>query len=164
MAKPVAAFSGSAPSPNRSPDLEPQSRIMSVQKAKDFLLKIDTTGAGPFITVAGIRTRTLEIRAETVDITSLDSPGPWRELLGSAGVRSARVAGSGIFKDAQSDALLRQLAFDGAIRAFQIVLPDFGIIQGPFQVTGLEFGGRHDAEVTFEITLQSAGALQFLPL
>lgn len=137
---------------------------MAAQKGKDFLLRIDTTGSGAFVSVAGIRTRTFEIRADTVDITSMDSPGPWRELLSQAGVRSARVTGSGIFKDAQSDSVMRQLAFDGAIRTFQLVLPDFGIVEGPFQITTLEFGGRHDTEVTFEIALASAGALQFLPL
>jgi TP901-1 family phage major tail protein len=137
---------------------------MAAQKGKDFLLRVDTTGTGPFVAVAGIRTRTFEIRAETVDITSLESPGLWRELLGNAGLRSARIEGSGIFKDAQSDALLRQFAFDGAIRTYQIVIPDFGTIQGPFQITALEFGGRHDGEVTFEVALASAGQLTFTTL
>lgn len=137
---------------------------MAAQKGKDFLLRIDTTGSGPFIAVAGIRTRAFEVRSDTVDITSTESPGAWRELLSQAGLRSARVTGSGVFRDQQSDALMRQLAFDGAIRAFQLVLPDFGIVQGPFQITELQFGARHDAEVTFEITLASAGELQFLPL
>ena len=36
-------------------------------------------------------------------------PGQWRELLAGAGVKHARVTGAGIFKDAASDALVRQL-------------------------------------------------------
>src|SRR5918997_1568471 len=55
--------------------------------------------------------------------------------------------GSGIFKDAGSDASVRELFFDGAIRTWQVVVPDFGTISGPFQVTGVEYAGEHDGEV-----------------
>jgi TP901-1 family phage major tail protein len=137
---------------------------MAAQKAKDLLLKLDSTGAGVFVTVAGLRTRTFAIAADSVDVTHSDSPGRWRELLEGAGQRSARVAGSGLFKDAQSDALVRQYVFDGTIRTWQIVVPDFGTLTGLFQVTSLEYGGRHDGEVTFELALESAGALTFTAL
>jgi len=40
-------------------------------------------------------------------------------------------------------------------------LPDFGTITGPFQIVALEYGGNHDAEVTFEIALESAGLISF---
>jgi TP901-1 family phage major tail protein len=134
---------------------------MAAQKAKDLLLKLDSTGAGVFVTVAGLRTRTFSLAADTVDITHAESPGRWRELLEGAGQRSARLAGSGLFKDGQADALVRQYIFDGTIRNWQIVVPDFGTLTGPFQVTSLEYGGRHDGEVTFELALESAGALTF---
>ena len=41
------------------------------------------------------------------------------------GVKSASVTGAGVFKDAASDAVVRQAFFDGAIPRFQIVVPDF---------------------------------------
>jgi TP901-1 family phage major tail protein len=41
------------------------------------------------------------------------------------------------------------------------VLPDFGTIEGQFQIVALEFSGSHDGEVTFELALESAGALSF---
>jgi TP901-1 family phage major tail protein len=40
-------------------------------------------------------------------------------------------------------------------------VPDFGVIEGPFQITALELSGRHDNELAFEISLESAGALTF---
>ena len=80
------------------------------------------------------------------------------------GVRSAAVAGSGIFKDAASDAALRQVFFDGTIPDFEIVIPDFGMVSGPFQVTALEYSGSHDGEAAFEIALASAGALNFVAI
>ena len=72
-----------------------------------------------------------------------------------------RSRGRGLFKDAASDALMRQTFFDGAVKNFQIVIPDFGTVAGPFQITSLEFAGEHDGEVTTELALESAGELTF---
>lgn len=134
---------------------------MAAQKGKDLLLKIDDTGGGSYATVAGLRSRSIAFNANSVDITHTESAGMWRELLAGAGMRTARVAGSGIFKDAASDASIRSVFFQGIIRAWQVVIPDFGTITGPFQISSLEFAGAHDGEVTFEISLDSAGELTF---
>lgn len=134
---------------------------MTAQKGRDLLLKIDSTGAGDFVAVAGLRTRTLAFNAEAVDVTDMESAGHWRELLDGGGVRRASIAGAGLFRDAQSDALMRQQFFDGAVRAFQVTIPDFGVLAGPFQVTALSFTGRHDGELAFDMALESAGALAF---
>ena len=134
---------------------------MAAQKGKDLLLKADTTGAGVYVTIAGLRTRAIALNAETVDTTSQDSIGQWRELLSGAGVKQARITGSGVFKDAASDLTLRDYMWNGTIRSWQIVVPDFGTIDGPFQVTALEFNGKHDGEVQFDLSLESAGVLNF---
>jgi TP901-1 family phage major tail protein len=134
---------------------------MAAQKGKDLLLKVDSDGAGTFVTVAGMRSRTLAFNAETVDITHAESAGRWRELLAGAGAKSARITGAGIFKDAASDATIRQYFFDGTIREWQVVIPDFGTVEGPFQISSLELTGRHDAELAFELSLDSAGELTF---
>jgi len=133
---------------------------MAAQRGKDILLKIDD-GTGTFLSVAGLRTRKFALNAEAVDVTHSESAGRWRELLDGAGVRRASVTGAGIFCDAQSDALVRQVFFDGLVRSWQLVLPDFGSIAGPFQVTALEYRGEHAGEMTFDLTLESAGALTF---
>ncbi|PPC84967.1 MAG: phage major tail protein, TP901-1 family [Hyphomicrobium sp.] len=134
---------------------------MAAQKGKDLLLKVDTTGAGAFTTIAGLRSRTFAVNAETVDVTHTESAGQWRELLSGAGAKSARVTGSGVFKDAASDATVRDYAFNSTIRPWQVIVPDFGTIEGPFQISSLEFSGRHDGEVAFELSLESAGELSF---
>lgn len=137
---------------------------MAAQKGKDLLLKVDSDGVGTFTTIAGLRTRTLALNAETVDITHSESVGRWRELLAGAGTKNARLSGAGIFKDDASDAIVRGYLFDGTIRNWQAVIPDFGVVQGPFQVTSLDLSGRHDSEITFDLTLESAGALTFTAL
>ena len=134
---------------------------MSAQKGRDLLLKVDSTGTGTFITLAGLRSNTLTFNTETIDASSQDSTGAWRELLGGAGLKSATVRGQGIFKDAGSDATTQNYFFNGTVMNWQMIIPSFGIVQGPFQITSLDFGGRHDAEVTFEIALASAGQLSF---
>ena len=55
---------------------------MSVQKGKDLLIKLDLTGSGGFETVAGLRASRITFNAEAVDVTTLESTGGWRELLG----------------------------------------------------------------------------------
>lgn len=132
---------------------------MSAQRGKDLLLKI-AEGEG-FVTVAGLRTKRLAFNSETVDATDSESAGRWRELLAGAGVQRAAVSGSGIFKDAASDAAIRQVFFAGQIVAWQLAIPGFGTVEGPFQVTALEYGGNHNGEVSFDIALESAGQLGF---
>jgi TP901-1 family phage major tail protein len=134
---------------------------MAAQKGKDLLLKIESDTPGSFQTIAGLRSRALAFNAATVDITHTESVGHWRELLTGAGIRSARISGAGVFKDAQSDELMRATFFAAAVRTWQVVVPDFGIIEGPFQIATLEIAGSHDREVTFDLVLESAGALQF---
>lgn len=132
---------------------------MTAQRGKDLLVKI-TDGTG-YTTVAGLRTRRLAFNAETVDITHAESANRWRELLDGAGIKRASVSGRGLFKDSTSDALMRQAFFDGSVVSHQIVIPDFGTVQGPFQITSLEIAGEHNGEVTYDMSLESAGELTF---
>ncbi|NBE08682.1 phage major tail protein, TP901-1 family [Paragemmobacter ruber] len=137
---------------------------MAVQNGKDLLLKVDLTGDGQFETVAGLRATRISFNAETVDVTSLESAGGWRELLAGAGVRSAQVSGAGVFRDADTDARARQIFFDGEMPGFQVIIPDFGVVEGPFQITAIEYAGSFNGEATYELSLASAGALTFTAL
>lgn len=133
---------------------------MAAQKGKDLLLKLDM-GSGTFETVAGLRATRITFNAETVDVTNLGSEGRWRELLAGAGVRSAAVSGSGVFRDSATDERARAIFFAGETPKAQVIIPDFGIVQGPFQITSIEYSGQHDGEAVYEIALASAGAISF---
>jgi len=136
---------------------------MAVQSERDMLLKIAGSG-GAFVTVAGLRARTISLNARTVDVTDGDSAGRWRELLAGAGVKSAAVSGQGIFRDAASDALIRQAFFEQSAKRWQLVVPDFGVLEGPFLVSALEYAGEHEGEASFALSLASAGAVEFSAL
>lgn len=138
---------------------------MGAQRGKDVLLKVGDGGEPQaFVTVAGLRARTISLNARTVDVTDADSAGRWRELLAGAGVRSASVSGAGVFRDAASDALIRDAFFGQTARTWTLVVPDFAELTGPFLVTALEYAGDHEGEATYALTLQSAGAVAFAAL
>ncbi len=135
---------------------------MAAQNGKDLLIKVDLTGDGTFATIAGLRATRVSFNAESVDVTSLESQGGWRELLGGAGMKSAQISGSGVFKDANTDERARQIFFDGETPEFQVIIPDFGIVEGPFQITSIEYSGSHNGEATYELSMASAGVLNFV--
>ncbi len=135
---------------------------MGAQAGKDVLLKIgDGEEPEGFVTVAGLRARTIALNARTVDVTDADSAGRWRELLAGAGVKACSVAGQGVFRDAASDARVREVFFDQSAQTWRLIVPDFGTIEGPFLVAGLEYAGDHAGEATFALSLASAGELTF---
>lgn len=133
---------------------------MVAQKGKDLLLKIDADGGG-HVTVGGLRARQIAFNAETVDVTDSESAGRWRELLAGSGLRRASISGSGIFKDAASDEAVRNVFFTSQIVSWQVIVPGFGTIEGPFQIVSLEYAGQHDGEITFDIAMESAGEITF---
>ena len=135
---------------------------MSAQKGKDLLVKIGDGGSPEtFASVAGLRATTLAFNAQTVDVTNADSANMWRELLGNAGVKSAQISGSGVFKDAASDETIRAAFFNQDVGNWQITIPDFGTVTGPFKVSGLNYEGPYDGELKLSLTLASAGELTF---
>jgi TP901-1 family phage major tail protein len=105
---------------------------------RNLLVKIGDGGSPEnFATVAGLRATTLAFNAQSIDITDNTSTGMWRELL-AGGIKSATISGNGVFKDAGSDETLRQAFFDQACPDFQIVIPGFGAVTGPFKITALK--------------------------
>ena len=137
---------------------------MAAQNGKDLLIKLDVDGQGSFETIAGLRATRISFNAQTVEVTSLDSPGGWRELLAGAAVRSASLSGAGVFRDAATDARARTVFFDGTIPQFEVIIPDFGVVSGRFQITALEYAGNHDGEATYDMSMSSAGELTFTAL
>jgi TP901-1 family phage major tail protein len=137
---------------------------MGGQWGRDVLIKIGDGGEPEsFATVAGLRARTINLSARLVDATTAQSPQAWRELIAGAGAKRIEVAGSGAFRDALSDERMRVAYFAGEAPRFQLVVADFGVLEGPFAIAELTYAGEHDGEATFSIRLASAGAIAFAP-
>ena len=130
---------------------------MAAQKGRSILLKIgDGSSPAGFTTIGGIRSRTITINNESVDITTSDE-APWRQLMGDVGLRSVSLSGSGVFEDGAAVNSVEDLALAGTLEEFQIVFGNGDILQGVFQVTSFEYGGEHTAEQTYSISLESGG-------
>lgn len=129
---------------------------------REILIKV-ADGADPerFVTLAGIRTSEFSLNAQSVEATAIDSPGGWQELIAGAGVKSARIRGRGVFKDAESDQKMRQLFLAGQLARWQLIVPGMGQLVGLFQVRELKWTAAYDGEAGFAVDLESAGQLHF---
>ncbi|MHA1835999.1 MAG: phage major tail protein, TP901-1 family [Candidatus Odinarchaeia archaeon] len=129
---------------------------MAASRGRSILLKIsDGTSPGAFTSIAGLRSKTITINNETVDITTSDD-APWRQLLGNTGIRSVSMSGSGVFQDDAAVNDVEDLAMNGLAQEFQMVFENGDIIQGFFQVTSFEYGGEHTAEQTYSVSFESS--------
>jgi TP901-1 family phage major tail protein len=137
---------------------------MAVQNGKDLLVKVDMIGDGSFVTLAGLRATRINFNAETVDVTSLVRAGGWGVLRAGAGVKTASISGAGVFRDADTGERARQIFFNAEMPQFQVVIPDFGVVEGAFQITSIEYAGSHNGEATYDISIASGGALSFTAL
>lgn len=132
---------------------------MPAQKGRLLLIGIgDGASVEAFTNIAGLRSKTLTINNETVDITTSDE-APWRELLGDTGLRSMSLSGSGVFQDDAAINSVEDLAMTGLLNNFEITFENGDIVAGAFQVTSFEYGGEHTAEQTYSMSLESSGTI-----
>lgn len=110
--------------------------------------------------VTGMRTKTITINNEAIDITSDDDSG-WRTLLGDdPALRSIDMSVEGITKDAQ----LIELATTGGsglISSYELTFAGLGTFTGDFHIGSLELGAAYNEAVTFSCTISSSGPIQW---
>lgn len=135
---------------------------MTAQSGRAFLLKISDDGTpASFLTVAGLRTNSITLNSESVDITHKGS-GAWREILPGAGVRSVSVRGTGVFTGSNAEAQVQAKAMAAAACDCQITFEDGARFEGAFQITTLEFTGDHNGARSYSVGLESAGPISFV--
>lgn len=134
---------------------------MAAQKGSALLLKIGD-GASPeaFTTIGGLRSTSIALNDEAVDVTNKDSSNV-RELLANGGVQTVSVSGSGVFTDAASETTLQGEFGASTFKNYQVIIPDFGTYTGAFMVASLEYAGEYNGEVTYSVTLESSGTITF---
>lgn len=134
---------------------------MAAQKGSALLLKVGD-GADPesFTTVGGLRSTSISMNDEAVDITTKDS-GNYRELLANGGIQTLSVSGSGVFTDAASESTIRTNFGASSFSNYQVIVPDFGTYEGAFMIASLEYSGEYNGEVSYSVTLESSGQITF---
>ncbi|MGO7756817.1 phage major tail protein, TP901-1 family [Rhizobium leguminosarum] len=132
---------------------------MAAQKGRAVLVKYNSTGS-TYVTVGGARELTLTINNEPVDITNSDDAGI-RKLLEGAGVNSISIKLQGVYVEDAAAAAIRVDASTNAHRNYQFVMP--GAVtktyQGSFMMASYEEAGSYNGAATYNITLESAGAV-----
>ncbi|MBE8219822.1 MAG: phage major tail protein, TP901-1 family [Alphaproteobacteria bacterium] len=134
---------------------------MTVQTGSALLLKMRKDSRFPYETVAGLRTQSLTFNANPIDTSSADSASRWRTFLAESGMRDMNLQGQGLFSNAASDLMFRELFFSGGHLNMEIILPSYGKILGQFAIAELQYLGDYDGEMSWRIELQSSGALSF---
>ena len=136
---------------------------MAAQKGSALLLKSTPTG-GSETTIAGLRSTSMTINGEMVDITTKDSDAlvsggvtKARELLQGGGVSNMSISASGVFTDSALENDIRVRAQKGQIDTYKLVFGDGDNIAGSFQITSYERAGEYNGEETYSLTLESSG-------
>lgn len=133
---------------------------MAAQKGSSLLIKIGAGSPETFTTVGGLRSTSIALNDEAVDVTTMDSSNQ-RELLANGGIQTVSISGSGVFTDAASESTLRTAFGASSFSNYQVIVPDFGTYEGAFMVASLEYSGEYNGEVTYSVTLESSGAVSF---
>jgi TP901-1 family phage major tail protein len=144
---------------------------MAAQKGLDVVVKLMLSGTPT--TIGGMRSTSITLNDESVDVTTKDQFGV-RKLLAGGGVNSISISGSGVFTDSAGEVALR-LAFVGqqnttngtaanqtaAFPSMQFSIPDLGTYTGSFQITSLEYAGEYNGEATYSMSFESADFITF---
>ena len=131
---------------------------MAAQRGKALLLKIDVSGT--MTTVGGMRSTSMTLNDEAVDITNKDS-GSFRELLPAGGIQSMSISASGVFTDSTAETTLRAAYGTSTFSSYNIIVPDLGTYAGTFMIASLEYAGEFNGEATYSVTLESSGSITF---
>ena len=139
---------------------------MAAQKGSNFLLKENSTGTPA--TVGGMRSTSMSINGEMVDITTKDSNAfvtsgndKARDILQGGGIRSMSMSASGVFTDSSTENLVRGFAFDGSIQNYDLIFGDGSKVAGAFLITSYERAGEYNGEETYSLTLESHNTLTY---
>ena len=130
---------------------------MVAQSGSLMLLKIAKNN-GDYVVVGGMRTTKFILNNQSIDITHKES-GKWRHLLGSAGISSLNISGSGIFTNQESESMVREIAFANNIAKFRITFGNGDILDGSFIISTYERSGSMAEEENYNLTLESAGSI-----
>jgi TP901-1 family phage major tail protein len=119
----------------------------------------------PLVPIAALRTKTMTLGNEVIDVTSDDDQG-FRRLLDDPGTKTLDMSFEGVTKDVPTLNSLITSTMSGTdiVSDFSILFPTIGTMAGPFAITSLEIGAPYNEGATFSCSIQSAGAFTWTPI
>ena len=125
-------------------------------KGAIFLLDVEVT-RDVFATVAAMKTTTMTISNETVDVTSKGDLQ--RELLENCGIQSVSIKAQGCISSADSYKKISYAANTGTLLNCKINSNNVEIFAGAFIISGFDTSGEYNKDGLYSITLESADSL-----
>jgi len=117
-----------------------------------FLLEVEIDSV--FTVLAAMRTTTMTVNNETVDVTSKGDLQ--RELLENCGIQSVSIKAQGCISSADSYKKISYAANTGTLLNCKINSNNGEIFAGAFIISGFETSGEYNKEGLYSITLESA--------
>jgi len=127
---------------------------MSKLKGQFFRLYVEIDSV--FTLLAALRSTTMTLNNEAVDITDKDG-SLWKTLLQGAGVESISIKASGICNNSASFAFIRSSVITGTFINARIESNLNKVCEGAFKITSMESSGEYNKEEIFSLTLDSNG-------
>ena len=112
--------------------------------------------------IAALRSRTITLNGEPIDITSDDDNGA-QTLLPEAGQVSFNISFSGVMKDSDLIASHQALGASATFEDLEIEFPDGATLAGTFFFASLTITGEYNDAITVEGEFQSSGLATFTP-
>lgn len=135
---------------------------MAAQAGKEIYIQVNTTGS-TYVNLGGLRTKSLKVGSEPIDITNSDSTNLWRERLGTSGVKSLDVTCEGAFiDDAAVNKVVTNLMTTTQTYNSTLIIPGLGTFTGVVSYDSIEFSGSYNGEVSYNVAISSAGAMSFV--
>lgn len=127
---------------------------MAQQQGRELVIKRESDTPGTFVFVCGIRTRSLSISNAQIDTTVPDCTDPAAPISATAmpGRQTITFSGDGLFDSAEVGV---QVADDARLQRtpnYQVIVPGYGMFEGPFMVGDFEFSGEMEDPLNFSAT------------
>jgi len=131
---------------------------MAKSAGRKLTIAISPDGIAPYVVIASVRSKSITIGNEPIDVSEDDSDA-WRELLAEPGNRSVDITVSGVTKD---EVLMDKITAGTSSIALEFVQVDYNsefTLTGTFYLNSLAYTGEYQDAVTFEASLQSSGVI-----
>lgn len=132
---------------------------MSGEKGGKNLLLMVETSTDVYTLLGGLRSKSMTINAEAIDVTN-HSSDEWKTILDGGGIRSMSLSGSGVHNgDAQTLDLVDDNCTSNTLTKFRIIDTDNSgrSYTAFFKIASFERAGEYNAEQTYSISLESSG-------
>ncbi len=121
----------------------------------------DGTGVGAPV-IGALRQTGFQAAGAAVEVTDRGSAGQYRELLPGAGIARVRIEAAGLLQGASQSGVLMARVLARSVNSYRLDYNNGDVLSGSFQLTSFAVRGDVGGEQSYQLTLESAGALSFV--